>query len=455
MTDQNRLSQRDIYIPHYISLCERYFYTVNNALRQMETMTQNIYRIIEMSSQSSHTSFRGEQLRRPSNPFIDSSVFSNDFIQHTAHRGNAETSQTDTSYEPRDSSPPNEDIFNTFPNIYNGNTTAYGNNNNTNRRSNTFGRVDTTTQDTAYQHSTTSTTGTSARPNTGRQSNTIPRGPWRGLWRNPPQMLGRANRISRRSSPQITEYNPTTPVRTEYNQTMRQQPILGNRDLFSIYFGTLGNLNTFTNITDLFGRNNNTNNIGTDFFNPVTVRPTRREINNAIETRRFRDIETPHTLCPIGLQEFQENDVVARIHHCGHVFNLDNLLTWLRHSVRCPVCRYDIREYVAPTENTDESVDESINENTGENNVESSGEQPNETENETENENENQPNEEPSGMNENGSQTPINIPYSGDDMRILDYTITYIFDNIDASNNINIAINGENSSLETDEWNSN
>jgi hypothetical protein len=48
------------------------------------------------------------------------------------------------------------------------------------------------------------------------------------------------------------------------------------------------------------------------------------------------------------LEEFHEDDMVCQIRHCGHCFKEDAIRNWFRQKVRCPVCRYDIRDYVDP-----------------------------------------------------------------------------------------------------------
>lgn len=84
----------------------------------------------------------------------------------------------------------------------------------------------------------------------------------------------------------------------------------------------------------------------TDFQSNVPIIPTRQHILNATREILFGDIETPiNTTCPISLETFQETDVVTQILHCGHNFNTRPLNTWFQSNVRCPMCRYDIREY--------------------------------------------------------------------------------------------------------------
>jgi hypothetical protein len=84
--------------------------------------------------------------------------------------------------------------------------------------------------------------------------------------------------------------------------------------------------------------------INIDNLAPVIVRPTREQIINATETISIE--EASGNTCPITQSPFQESDVITRIRHCGHTFAEVSLHTWFERSVICPVCRYDIRDYV-------------------------------------------------------------------------------------------------------------
>jgi len=45
------------------------------------------------------------------------------------------------------------------------------------------------------------------------------------------------------------------------------------------------------------------------------------------------------------MEDFSDTDMVTIIRPCGHIFHTDMLTNWFRSNCRCPVCRYDIREY--------------------------------------------------------------------------------------------------------------
>jgi hypothetical protein len=100
-----------------------------------------------------------------------------------------------------------------------------------------------------------------------------------------------------------------------------------------------------------------------DFQSNVPIIPTREQILNATREIQFGEIENPiNTTCPISLETFQESDIVTQILHCVHNFNTRQLNTWFQSNVRCPMCRYDIREYEnEPATETSEIFDISNN----------------------------------------------------------------------------------------------
>jgi hypothetical protein len=82
------------------------------------------------------------------------------------------------------------------------------------------------------------------------------------------------------------------------------------------------------------------------FFDPVVIYPNQSQIELATRNVRYCDIVTPINLsCPISLENFNDTDMVTVIRFCGHIFNTDPLNRWFTTNCRCPVCRYDIRNY--------------------------------------------------------------------------------------------------------------
>ena len=102
------------------------------------------------------------------------------------------------------------------------------------------------------------------------------------------------------------------------------------------------------------------------FFQPVTVYPTQSQLETATRIVRYSDITNPiNRSCPISLENFGENDMVTVIRYCGHIFNSDEVNRWFRTNCRCPVCRYDIRNYNPNARDivVDTNVSHRINEN--------------------------------------------------------------------------------------------
>lgn len=87
-------------------------------------------------------------------------------------------------------------------------------------------------------------------------------------------------------------------------------------------------------------------NLPVDFEN-VVVAPTQEQIDSASEIITYTsDMSSNYsTRCPITLEDFQEGDNVRRIHHCNHLFGTTAFDNWFERNVRCPVCRFDIREH--------------------------------------------------------------------------------------------------------------
>jgi len=86
---------------------------------------------------------------------------------------------------------------------------------------------------------------------------------------------------------------------------------------------------------------------GQNIFENVIVSPSQEEIQRASFNSQYDSEHPPiNTRCPITIENFQDGDNVTTIHHCGHTFYATAFTNWFRTNVRCPVCRYDIREYI-------------------------------------------------------------------------------------------------------------
>ena len=83
-----------------------------------------------------------------------------------------------------------------------------------------------------------------------------------------------------------------------------------------------------------------------NFFDPVPIVPTLNQIQSATFNTTFNNITDPqNTLCSFSLEPFQPETSVTQIIYCGHIFNPTSLSRWFEQSSRCPLCRFDIRNY--------------------------------------------------------------------------------------------------------------
>ena len=76
----------------------------------------------------------------------------------------------------------------------------------------------------------------------------------------------------------------------------------------------------------------------TDFLNPVMVTPTQEQIASEIEDYIHPSLQQ----CVICQDDISSGG--ARLRVCQHSFHRSCIQTWFGASVRCPVCRRDIRE---------------------------------------------------------------------------------------------------------------
>ena len=75
-----------------------------------------------------------------------------------------------------------------------------------------------------------------------------------------------------------------------------------------------------------------------NFADPVTVAPTASQIQRATVSVN----EPPaNSTCAICQDAVTQN--ATQIRHCGHMYHRDCFNQWFSMSVRCPVCRHDVR----------------------------------------------------------------------------------------------------------------
>lgn len=160
----------------------------------------------------------------------------------------------------------------------------------------------------------------------------------------------------------IRDYNDNMRIFLQVIQ-LQQQPINVNQSVNQ----NVSDYNTFYYSRPLLRRTNNifsslfTSDIplrqNNDNLQNVIVRPSEEQIENATETIRFdENISYNNTTCPITLVPFLHGENICRIKYCSHLFTRNALHDWFRRNVRCPVCRYDIREYQM-NDNTDTHLD--------------------------------------------------------------------------------------------------
>ena len=86
------------------------------------------------------------------------------------------------------------------------------------------------------------------------------------------------------------------------------------------------------------------NDIIQSFLEPIEVFPTQSQIEIATRIVRFSDILNPiNNSC--SMERFNDSDNVSIIRECGHIFSTQEINLWFRSNCRCPICRYDIRNY--------------------------------------------------------------------------------------------------------------
>jgi hypothetical protein len=103
----------------------------------------------------------------------------------------------------------------------------------------------------------------------------------------------------------------------------------------------------------------------------VAIRPSISQINTATRIIRYGDINEPTAeRCPISLEPFTPQQNVRQIIHCQHLFCEQSFQEWFSNHVQCPVCRYDIRDYIPITrEQSRTHVGEDVSEDNRSENV--------------------------------------------------------------------------------------
>jgi len=175
--------------------------------------------------------------------------------------------------------------------------------------------------------------------------------------------------ISRSTEPVFNSsrpvFTPRIPTRRRYNQNtpLLTTPLSPTRLRLSREFLNDANdatLSQFDTLSDLM------NNMHIQFQSSVPVYPTLRQIQQSTRCYNYTQEESdeePDIRCPITREEFNVGEEICVIRHCNHKFKKEPLYQWFNSNVRCPVCRFDIRDYVDDDNNdlVDISLDLSSN----------------------------------------------------------------------------------------------
>jgi hypothetical protein len=127
-------------------------------------------------------------------------------------------------------------------------------------------------------------------------------------------------------------------------------------------------VNNRSNSNSSIQQSNEWANLMSTLLNPVPISPTPDQIRSATRQTTFAQVTCPiNDRCPISLEYFGPDDRVTQINYCEHLFNPNQIATWFRSNVVCPVCRYDVRNYLEETQDNtsnSETKEETIREET-------------------------------------------------------------------------------------------
>ena len=85
----------------------------------------------------------------------------------------------------------------------------------------------------------------------------------------------------------------------------------------------------------------------TESMSPVIVRASAEELSAATTESSYT--LTDVAVCSVCQDNIQRNENIRKINHCSHFFHKNCIDLWFQQNVRCPVCRYDIRDRPSPT----------------------------------------------------------------------------------------------------------
>jgi len=152
-------------------------------------------------------------------------------------------------------------------------------------------------------------------------------------------------RTSRRSSTRPrTRMFFTSPLSGINERITRTPRIVTHHRNGNVSVNIPGSVNQTTTTEDIINESFNS-------YAPLSIRPSLHQIRRATRVLEFRDISnTTHSICPIDREALNPSDNVMQILHCNHFFREANLRRHFRNNTRCPLCRYDIRNYIPSLE---------------------------------------------------------------------------------------------------------
>lgn len=134
---------------------------------------------------------------------------------------------------------------------------------------------------------------------------------------------------------------------------MPPMPTINRIPINTVHYDTdLASLNSLMNLlsaavaTPLQTNTQNIRNLPASFMEPVPVRPTRDEIINGSAIEIVDSDDESCAICQDAMAPGSESRCLSA---CDHRFHVGCIDTWFQSSVRCPVCRHDIRQLTEET----------------------------------------------------------------------------------------------------------
>jgi hypothetical protein len=200
------------------------------------------------------------------------------------------------------------------------------------------------------------------RSNTTERTNVVEEPTWNTIDRRSSSMP--INSVSWNTSSFI--YRPPTPAPVEIpggfqptvDELNNETPAINTRHgpINSVNSTNIRRRNIFHNSNRIFRFSEPDNTISNLLNNsllesPVRIVASHSQIMRSTELLMWQDISDNYqTTCPIDLNLFVDTDSILRIKQCSHIFREVNLRRHFRNSSSCPICRYDIRDYIENSE---------------------------------------------------------------------------------------------------------